>query len=179
MDEFPIEMTEDLAADRTPQRVKYLVIHCTARPGTVAWDKQDILTFFSQEREWSRPGYRDFIDREGNIINLRPYNSDEYIQYEEATWGARGYNWEAWHVAYDGGVNSTLVPTDNRTDAQRRALRNYVNLIKVMYPHITVLGHRDLPGVHKACPSFDAISEYEESLIDLNDMFDTALDSLD
>ena len=30
-----------------------------------------------------------------------------------------------------------------------------------MFPEARICGHRDLPGVAKACPCFDAIQEYK------------------
>lgn len=178
-DEFPQEMVEDRDPSDTPQRVVYLVVHCTATVPKTHWTKEDILRFFAEDNEWSRPGYRDFIDKEGILWNLRPYNNDDLIQYEEATWGARGYNWIAWHIAYDGGVNESLQPEDTRNDRQIQALANYITLIRTMFPHVIVLGHKDLPGVHKACPSFNPKEEYGNSLINLDDMFDGDLDTLD
>lgn len=32
----------------------------------------------------------------------------------------------------------------------------------IAYPEAVILGHRDLPGVHKKCPCFDAAEEYRE-----------------
>ena len=179
LEEFPLDMTEDRSPDDPPEKAQYLIIHCTATLPSVHWTKEDILRFFKEDRQWSRPGYRDFIDKDGVLHNLRPYDNDGYIQYEEATWGARGYNWISWHIAYDGGVDQLLKGADTRNDAQIKALRNYVTVIKTMFPEIKIMGHRDLPGVNKACPSFDVHSDFEESLVDLNDMFDMSVDSLD
>ena len=52
----------------------------------------------------------------------------------------------------EGGRN---LPESNFTRAQWAALEKLVYHCKVMYREAIVLGHRDLPNVNKACPSFD------------------------
>ena len=34
--------------------------------------------------------------------------------------------------------------------------------LKTEHPQARIVGHRDLPGVHKACPCFDATAEYKD-----------------
>lgn len=46
-------------------------------------------------------------------------------------------------------------PKDTRTHAQREALARYVIDFHGAHPGVRIVGHRDLPSVHKACPSFD------------------------
>ena len=36
--------------------------------------------------------------------------------------------------------------------------------LKKAHPDARILGHHDLPGVHKDCPCFDAIKEYKDFL---------------
>lgn len=46
---------------------------------------------------------------------------------------------------------------DTRTGEQKKAMEKLIIQLKIQFPGIrTILGHRDLPGVQKACPSFDA-----------------------
>jgi N-acetyl-anhydromuramyl-L-alanine amidase AmpD len=59
-------------------------------------------------------------------------------------------------ICYVGGVATDgRTPKDTRTPAQRAALRQLVADYRAQYPGIIVRGHRDWPGVAKACPSFD------------------------
>jgi N-acetylmuramoyl-L-alanine amidase len=44
---------------------------------------------------------------------------------------------------------------DNYTDAQWATLKTIVTKLHKQFPDAEVLGHRDVPGVAKACPSFD------------------------
>jgi hypothetical protein len=63
-------------------------------------------------------------------------------------------------VCYVGGVDkNNKVPKDTRTEAQKVTLRKIVDLYRAKYPGLKVLGHRDWPGVAKACPSFDVATE--------------------
>jgi N-acetylmuramoyl-L-alanine amidase len=50
---------------------------------------------------------------------------------------------------------------DNRTPAQKLALLNILAAWVNLYPNARILGHKDFAGVKKACPSFNAISEYK------------------
>lgn len=59
-------------------------------------------------------------------------------------------------ICYVGGVDKwNKAPKDTRTVAQKRALRELVLEYRKANPAIIVRGHRDWPGVAKACPSFD------------------------
>lgn len=62
-------------------------------------------------------------------------------------------------VVYVGGVDAKGKPKDTRTPAQKTALREIVAEYREKYPGIVVRGHRDWPGVAKACPSFSVKDE--------------------
>ena len=63
-------------------------------------------------------------------------------------------------VCYEGGLDKQGTPDDTRTPLQKRALLRLLRRLKKAHPDARILGHRDLPNVHKACPCFDAIKEY-------------------
>ena len=44
---------------------------------------------------------------------------------------------------------------DTRTLAQKVTMEELLQSLCVDYPDAEILGHRDLPGVHKECPCFD------------------------
>ena len=48
---------------------------------------------------------------------------------------------------------------DTRTDAQKVALKKTLCALRTMYPKAKIHGHRDFAA--KACPSFDATTEYK------------------
>ncbi len=57
-------------------------------------------------------------------------------------------------ICYVGGVDSKMNPKDTRTTAQKKALKELVQEYQKQFPGIIVRGHREWPGVAKACPSF-------------------------
>lgn len=143
-----------------------LVIHCTASPEGREVSGAAIRAMHTNPvskggRGWKQVGYADLIHLDGTIENLVPYNdSSEWVLPSEVTNGAAGYNSTSRHVCYVGGVaKDGKTAKDTRTPAQRRALRAYVAKFKSMHPNCAVVGHRDLPNVHKACPSFDVKTE--------------------
>ena len=69
------------------------------------------------------------------------------------------------NVCWIGGVDTSkkeLLPVDNRTPAQKVSLRALLADLKKQFPNAIIQGHRDFPNVHKACPCFDAKSEYSD-----------------
>jgi len=59
-------------------------------------------------------------------------------------------------ICYIGGVDKNNVkPEDTRTPEQKKALATLLRTYMERYPGIVIRGHRDWPGVAKACPSFD------------------------
>ena len=47
-------------------------------------------------------------------------------------------------------------------DLAAAALHALLKSLRVDYPEAVILGHRDLPNVHKDCPCFDAQQEYKD-----------------
>ena len=133
------------------RRIDQIIIHCSAtrenRPYTVMQLVRDHADRFGFT------GYHYYVTRDGHVYQTR----------HEQLVGAHayGHNQHSLGVCYEGGLNRRGYPTDTRTPAQKRALRELlIHLLKV-HPGAEILGHRDLPGVVKACPSFDAQKEYQ------------------
>ena len=75
--------------------------------------------------------------------------------------GCYGQNQHAITVCYVGGVDTTkrgLPPIDNRTPEQKKSLLSLLKILRKKYPEARIYGHRDF--AKKACPSFDAKTEY-------------------
>jgi N-acetylmuramoyl-L-alanine amidase len=63
-------------------------------------------------------------------------------------------------ICYIGGCASNgKTPKDTRTLTQRAALLSLLNELRQLYPNAKIYGHRNFEP-RKACPSFDARSEY-------------------
>lgn len=142
------------------RQIKYIVVHCSA--GNQNAKAADVVRFHTSKvkgcKGWSKPGYHYFIEKDGNAVNICPL--------ETSSNGVNAkVNPVAINVCYAGGVDTStkaLPPIDNRTPAQKAALRALLVQLKSIYPDARILGHRDFPGVRKACPSFDAVTEYAD-----------------
>jgi N-acetylmuramoyl-L-alanine amidase len=132
------------------RNITHLVVHCTATPqsATVA----SIQRYWRQVMGWRSPGYHILVLPNGTAMRLAPD--------EATTNGVRGHNATSLHVSYIGGVGTNGRSLDNRTPEQKATLLRVINEWRALYPNATVQGHRDFPGVTKACPSFDARTEY-------------------
>ena len=133
--------------------IKYIVVHCTATPQTTSIDS--IKRYWKNVKKWKQVGYHYIIEANGKFTQL--------ASLAKVTNGVAGHNKNSVHVAYVGGVVDAInwKPIDNRTKAQKDALVARISQLKNMFPEAKVLGHRDFPNVKKACPCFDAISEYQ------------------
>ena len=91
-------------------------------------------------------GYHFIVRRDGTIEVGR--------SLAQAGAHAKGFNAVSAAVAYAGGVNERNEPADNRTEWQNGSLWQLIKTLRMIYRDAEVLGHCDLPGVAKACPSF-------------------------
>jgi N-acetylmuramoyl-L-alanine amidase len=131
--------------------IKYIVVHCTATPQTTTI--ASIQNYWRNNLKWKSSGYHQVIEANGKINRLAP---DEAVCN-----GVAGYNSVSLHVSYIGGVNGHKA-VDNRTDAQKAALVEVLTKWKELYPDAIIQGHRDFPKVAKACPCFNAKTEYKD-----------------
>ena len=145
-------------------RIARLVIHCTATPEGREVTAADIRRWHCspppQGRGWKQVGYTDMVHLDGTIERLVPNNEDAYVDGWEITNGAKGYNSTSRHIVYVGGLGPDGRHADTRTEAQKAALRAYVDDFRSRFPLADVCGHCDLPGVKKDCPCFDVRKEY-------------------
>lgn len=136
--------------------IKYLTVHCTATPegrdNTAAEVTQWDIERFKQ------PSYHWVVELDGDAV--RTLRDDQRGAH------TGGHNTGNIGISYVGGttsLNSGAKPKDTRTAAQKATLLRLVKEYKAKYPGITVRGHRDWPGVNKACPSFDVASWLKEN----------------
>lgn len=126
--------------------VKYLTIHCAATPEgrhvtheqITAWDKA----------KFGQTSYHWVIELDGSMHRtLRDDQKGAHVG--KANTGNIG-------ICYIGGMDKAMkVPKDTRTEVQNKTLLTLIRTYKERYPGIIIRGHRDWPGVNKACPSFD------------------------
>lgn len=141
--------------------MKYLVLHCTATPEGREVSSKEICHWHTDPvkkggRGWKQVGYTDLFHLDGTVERLVKNNEDAEVDPWEVTNGAAGYNSVSRHVVYAGGLaKDGKTAKDTRTAAQLKAMTAYVRDFHERFPQIRIVGHRDLPGVNKACPSFD------------------------
>lgn len=130
-----------------------IVVHCTATPKGHDVTAADVDRWH-KERGFNGIGYHYLVRLDGRIERGRP----------ESEPGAHvaGHNSNSIGVCYAGGCDAGMNPMDTRTEAQKASLKKLLVELKSRYPQAAILGHRDFPGVAKACPSFDAKNEYKD-----------------
>lgn len=133
-----------------PAKTRYLTIHCAATP-----EGRDVKAATVSQWDIAKFGqvsYHHVIELDGTTV--RTLRDDQRGAH---TGGANTGNIG---VCYIGGVDrQNKHPKDTRTEAQKAALRVIVAEYKARFPNIVVRGHRDWPGVAKACPSFDVATQ--------------------
>jgi N-acetylmuramoyl-L-alanine amidase len=134
----------------TPADVKFLAVHCAATQPTADVGVKEIDRWH-RDRGFLKIGYHFVIRRNGVVETGRSLN-ERGAHIED-------HNHESIGICLVGGVNAQLKAEDNFTKAQKDALAALLRQLKAgPYPHAVVQGHRDFPGVAKACPSFDVKS---------------------
>ena len=148
--------------------IKNIFIHCTAGYGDVG-----AIRRFWRSLGWKHDGYHIFIYQDGTIVWLN--------DLDKVTNGVKGYNSNAVHISYQGGVDPEdySKAMDSRTPEQKAALIDVIwTVLDKLREHqdindVRILGHRDISPDRnlngnvdsweriKECPSFDAIPEYD------------------
>ena len=128
--------------------IKYIVLHCTATPqhttiGSIQRHWRVILG-------WKSPGYHFIIPAGGTAVQL--------LAIDQVANGVKGFNSNAIHISYIGGVDKNGKALDNRTEAQINTQIQLLNRFKKEFPNAEIKGHRDFPRVAKDCPSFDVVT---------------------
>lgn len=139
------------------RQIMFIVLHCTATQPNVSVD--NIKRYWREELKWKNPGYHYLVKPSGEIVKLQDEN--------KIANGVAGNNEHSIHLSYIGGIDKAGKPKDTRSRAQETAMFNKIVELTERYPNAKVVGHRDFPGVKKACPSFDAkkwLAEYQPDL---------------
>ncbi|MBA2613352.1 MAG: N-acetylmuramoyl-L-alanine amidase [Bacteroidetes bacterium] len=137
------------------RKIKYIVIHCTATQPTAT--VESIKRYWKDVKKWGdTPGYHYLIKADGEILTLLDESKNSY--------GVYAHNSECISISYIGGIDNLGKPKDTRTVKQQVTMFSKISELLHKYPNAKVLGHRDFPDVHKACPSFDVktwLSHYQ------------------
>lgn len=125
--------------------IQWLTIHCAATP-----EGRDVKAEQIEQWDTAKFGQKSYHW----IVEL---NGNQHRSLEDDVLGAHVHlhNHGNIGICYVGGTDAHGNAKDTRTDAQKKALLDLVEHYRTLYPKIIILGHRDWPNVHKACPSFD------------------------
>ena len=127
--------------------INALVVHCSATPAGKPFRATDIDRWH-RERGWDGIGYHFVIPLDGSIEPGRPL--------DEAGAHVAGHNADTIGICYVGGMNAqNTAPLDTLNERQADALALLLDGLRARWPEARILGHRDFPGVAKACPSLD------------------------
>jgi N-acetylmuramoyl-L-alanine amidase len=127
-------------------QVRYIVVHCSASPPHAKVDAS-VIDRWHRQRGFRRIGYHYVINRDG-VVELGR-------MLDEAGAHAYGFNDQSVGICLVGGVNRAGKAENNFTPAQFEELKAKLEELLVKFPKAQIVGHRDLPGVKKDCPSFD------------------------
>lgn len=146
------------------RKINYIVLHCSASKAGKKLTVDDIDKMH-RARGWRKIGYHYVIYPDGSIHQGRPL--------AEAGAHVAGQNADSVGICYIGGLDQNGKPADTRTEEQRAAMFFLLQRLKEQFPQAEILGHRDFSpdldgnGVIepwefiKACPCFDARTEYQ------------------
>lgn len=130
------------------KRTDHLVIHCSATRAIQDVGVREIRQWH-RAQGWSDCGYHYVIRRSGKVETGRPVDSIGIH--------VKGHNVDSVGICLVGGLNNaTFKPENNYTPQQWESLKRLLTTLLKRYPKAKVLGHRDFPGVQKACPCFNA-----------------------
>jgi N-acetylmuramoyl-L-alanine amidase len=127
--------------------VRFLVVHCSATPPDQEIGVEEIRKWH-KAKGWDDVGYHYVVRRDGTI------EAGRSLDFQGAH--VEGHNHESIGLCLVGGVKKDNTPDANFTAAQYHCLQSLLHVLLPRYPGAVVRGHRDFPGVTKACPSFDA-----------------------
>lgn len=131
------------------RRINKIIIHCSATPEGRFHNAEDIDRWH-KERGWRGIGYHYVILLDGTVEKGR----------EEEEIGAHTvrHNHDSIGICYIGGLDKEGNPKDTRTEDQKIEMYKLLVEIKKHHPGATIHGHREF--ANKACPCFDARTEY-------------------
>lgn len=133
------------------RKIDLVVVHCSATPPDMDIGAKEIDTWHRQPpQSFRKIGYHYVIRRNGFIEEGRPVF--------EVGAHASQVNSRSIGICLVGGVRregKALVTDNNFTVEQFDSLEALLTTATEEFKEIEICGHRDIPGVHKDCPSFD------------------------
>ena len=147
------------------------MLHCSDTRPSQTYSIEQLKRDHAKRGFDAYPGYHFYVTRDGTLYYCRPLSTPGCH--------VKGYNAHSIGICYEGGHRENEIVLsggekekgkmknlpvskyeDNRTAEQMITLHFLLCTLHEMFPEARICGHRDLPGVAKACPCFDAKQEY-------------------
>lgn len=146
-----------LKTKTTKRTINEIIVHCTASKEGVNQTVESIRKFHTKPvsqggRGWSDIAYHFVVYLDGSVHAGRPV--------DRIGGHCLNHNTYSIGVVYVGGLDKNGKAKDTRTPEQKEGLLKLIKQLKKDYPKATVHGHREF--ANKACPCFDAKSEYKD-----------------
>ena len=129
-----------------------IIWHCAATKEGADVSTETIRKWHVEGNKWADIGYHYVIELNGVVHDGRPL--------EQIGAHVQGHNIGSIGICYVGGLDTKGKPKDTRTQAQKAALYALTESLLHRFPGATVHGHNEFAA--KACPSFDAKSDWAE-----------------
>ena len=134
--------------------VKFLTVHCAATPEGRHVTTEQISQW--DKAKFGQTSYHWVVELDGS--------THQTLKDDQKGAHVGKHNTGNIGICYIGGMDAGMhAPKDTRTDAQKKSLLTLIRTYKARYPGLVVRGHRDWPGVNKACPSFDVAAWLKEN----------------
>ena len=134
------------------RKIDLIVIHCSATRENKSFPVTSLIA--CHQDRFGFTGYHYYITKDGQVYQTRHENlPGAHVKH---------YNQHSIGICYEGGLDKDGKPKDTRTPEQKATLVALLRSLREDYPEAVILGHRDMPGVRKDCPCFDAESEYRD-----------------
>ena len=159
------------ASPQESRKIDLIVLHCSDTKPSQDFTIEKLKASHKREGFGEYPGYHFYVRRDGTLYYCRPLSLKGCH--------VKGYNAHSIGVCYEGGHRENEIVLsggnkekgemknlpvskyeDNRTAEQMITLHFLLCTLHELWPEAKIVGHRDLPGVAKACPCFDAKNEY-------------------
>lgn len=133
------------------RKINEIIVHCTATKPKVDWGVKEIRNCHVNDKGFADIGYHFVIRLNGYVERGRSvYRAGAHCV---------GHNRHSIGVCYVGGLDQSGEPSDTRTPAQKKALRELLTELVQAY-HCPIHGHNEYSS--KGCPCFNAFKEYHD-----------------
>ncbi len=143
------------------RKINYLVLHCSDTRPDQDFTIEKLKACHKTRGFGDYPGYHVYVRSDGSVYYCRPLRLKGCH--------VKGHNSDSIGICYEGGhapQGSLHKYEDNRTQAQKEALREVFAVLHDCFPDARIVGHNEF-GVPKACPclSKESMEAFRQEII--------------